>query len=249
MKKLILTAALAVGAMTSAMAGQITPAETAVVAKAPNAFLSNPNFNILKETKISENLRHLDINVRVMGKNGAETRPVKAFAGVIDGKEYVMTGTIYTPEGTVLKLPLNKDILSEGKTWTVGEGSEELYLVTNPSCSWCAKFEKQVHDGTNDAFFKKYKVNVILMPFGGGATEKAKWVLSAKTDAERAERYKSLMVDVDSSWTSFKPTNNADLNAEIAKSNRAAKELGATGTPAFFTSNFDQIKNWPALLK
>lgn len=244
MKKLILTAALVAGTFTSVFA-----AGEVVAPKVETGFLANPNFQIVKEEKISENLRSLSMNIKVMGPNGPEVRPVKAFAGVIDGKEYVMTGTVYGPDGQVLKIPLDKGIVDAGTAWTFGEGAEELYLVTNPSCSWCSKFEKQVHDGNNAEFFKKYKVHVILMPFGAGAEEKAKWVLSATTDAERAERYTALMVNGDSTWTSFKPTDVVGVNLAIEKSNAAAKEMGATGTPAIFDAEFNQIKNWPALLK
>lgn len=258
MKKFILAATIAASTAAVLNAAEVVKQEVVTVgpvtvtkAVAPTqSFLNNPNFQVVKEHQISPNLKGVNLNVKIMSKQGPQSKKVKAFAAQIDGKEYVITGTIYDPVGKILSVPTDIDAptLKAGISWTMGSGNKEVYLVTNPSCPWCEKFEVQAH---NSNFLKNHKVNVILMPFHPNANEKAQWVLSAASDAERAKRYTDLMVNKDNSWRNFKPdaAEATRLNALINKGNAAAKAIGASGTPALFDASYSKIENWPALMK
>ena len=100
-------------------------------------------------------------------------------------------------------------------------------------------------------FFKKYNAKFILMPFHADATEKSYWILSAKTEKEKAERMKLVMNGKDLAWKNYKPSKEEKIKLDmlIKKSEDAAAELEATGTPALFDSEFKPIKNWPALMR
>lgn len=247
MKKILLLASM-VGVFTSnLLAGTVlTDAKVSELVKG-NPILSSKEFQVKKAEAISDNLTALKLNVTMMTQKGPMEREAQGYVAKIDGKTYTFLGGAYGDKGEKVSVSMDKKAIEAGVLWSHGTGSEEIYLVTNPSCPWCTKFEEA---SSKDAeFLKKYKVNVLLMPFHEGAVEKAYWVLSAKTGAEKAERYKKVMLEGNEDWKKFTPTaeQKTALDAELAKSLAAAKELNAEGTPAVFNSKFETV-NWPTLL-
>jgi hypothetical protein len=246
MKKLGLIS-ISAAMLTGSLYADVLTVEQVSTIKSSNKILMNPNINI-KKGEVNDNLTHLKIGIMFQTQKGVSERDAEAFIVKAGEKEYTFLGGGYDSDGEKLSLPINTELVEAGVAWTVGEGNETLSLVTNPSCPWCQKFEKKAHDSD---FFKKYKVNVYLMPFHEGATEKSYWVLDGKTDAEKSERFKSVMLDNNTTWKDFKPTpeQKASFDETIKKSLDAAKEIGASGTPAVFDSKYTQIQNWPSLME
>lgn len=241
MNKKIAIAGLSLALGVSTLAAASAPSEK-------SGFLANPNFTVKKEHSFSKNLKAVNMDVRVRQKNGEiGYNNTDVFVANIDGKEYVISGKVYDEKGQVLKMPIDKAAVDKGVVWSVGTGETELYLVTNPSCPWCAKFEKKAHESD---FFKKFKVNVIILPFHANAIEKTKWVLAGETEADKAQRFKDVMINNNMQWQTFKPDTALDvtLNKLIAESEAAAKSLGATGTPSLFDASFNKVDNWPQLM-
>lgn len=249
MKKLIKLSAICALGMSSLFAGEVLSTDKINEMLKDNKVLSNPNVSVKKAEKISENLTTLKLGVKYQTQQGVTERPAQGFLVNVDGKEYTFLGGGYDEEGAKVAFSLDSKVIEEGTAWSHGTGPEVIYIVTNPSCPWCEKIEQSIADSKD--FLTKYTVKSVLMPFNQFAEEKATWVLAGKDDAEKAERYKKLMVDKDESWKSFKPTaeEKTKIDALIAKSLDAARELEAEGTPAVYDSKFQQIENWPALVK
>lgn len=233
---------------SSALAGTaLTPEQTSALVK-DNKILANPNVTVEKVEKASENVNVLKLKVKYQTQQGVTDRPAQAFIVKVDGKDYTFLGGGFDQNGEKLNISLDAKVINEGALWSHGTGPEVIYLVTNPSCPWCQKFEKAATESAD--FYKKYTVKTFFMPFHANAEEKAAYVLAGKTDAEKAERYKKMMVDNDESWKSFKPTpeETAKYKAVMAKTSDATREFGAEGTPAVFDSKFNPIQNWPDLM-
>lgn len=214
-----------------------------------NSILNADTIQVKKGEQVSNNLKTLQLGIKFQTPQGIQERPAQAFIATIDGKNYTFLGGGYDDKGEKISLTLNKDVIEKGVLWSAGKGKDVLYVVTNPSCSWCAKLEKASSESKD--FYEKYTVKKIVMPFFDNAVEKATWILAASTDAEKAERYKKVMVDNDNTWATFKPTpeQKVKIDAELAKSLEAAKELDAQGTPAVFDGKFQPVQNWPELIK
>lgn len=248
MKKIMKLSILAIIATTSLSAKALDEKSIDNLVKG-NKLLSSETIQVKKGEKVSDNLSTLQLGIKFNSPQGIQERPAQAFVAKIDGKDYTFLGGGYDKDGEKISLSLDKKIIEDGVLWSAGKGKEVIYVVTNPSCSWCAKLEDA--SAKSQTFYENYTVKKIVMPFFDNAVEKSMWILAADTDAEKAERYKKVMVDNDNTWVSFKPTpeQKVKIDAELAKSLAAAKELDAQGTPAVFDSKFRPINNWPELIK
>jgi len=157
-----------------------------------------------------------------------------------------IAGAAFNKSGEPIVLPIDIDTVKKGISFKSGNGSKEIYVITDPECPYCQQFEKAAEGKLSD-----YKVNYILMPlsFHKNATPMSQWILSGKNDAEKAERLSKVMKG-DTTWKTEKLSNAAITKANeiISKGNSAALELGARGTPTVLDSNFKQI-DWPSLVK
>jgi len=158
-------------------------------------------------------------------------------------KKYTIIGKVINNKtGDVLKAPelVNKDIVKKGVVFTFGKGKKEIYLVTDPQCPFCRRLDKLAKKN----LYKNYKVHVILMPlpFHKYAVPMSYWILSAKTDAQKAKRMEEVLSG-GSEWEKFKPTQEEKkrLNKILQNSLNAAKELGAEGTPSVYDDNFKEL--------
>ena len=116
--------------------------------------------------------------------------------------------------------------------------------MTDPECPYCVKFEKAA-EGKLD----EYRVHVILypLPFHKKAPAMVEWIMQGKSDAERKKRlsqitlknsteYKALITDTKKPFK-YTPETQEQMN----KSLKAARELGARGTPATYDASFTQV--------
>ena len=163
---------------------------------------------------------------------------------VTTDKKYTIIGRVIDKNGKPLlpNFPKNAEIIKKGVMFTFGKGDKDIYLVTDPECPFCRMLEKQ----KKDILSKNYRVHVILMPlsFHKHAKAMSYYILAGKTDEERAKRMREVL-EGSNAWKNFHPTKEEikKFNEELAKSKKAAIELGARGTPSIYDKNFNPI-NW-----
>lgn len=164
-------------------------------------------------------------------------------------KKYTILGqVIENKSGAPLlpKFPINRSVVEKGILFSFGNGKKELYLVTDPQCPFCRMMERK----TAENLEKNYRVHVILLPlsFHRNARQMSYYILAGKNEEERAKRLKAILSG-SSEWKNYTPTpeEKAKFEAELQKSERAAEELGARGTPSVYDANFTQFP-WSQLI-
>jgi len=143
----------------------------------------------------------------------------------------------------------NKQTVKDGIVFSFGYGREDLYVVTDPECPFCRKFEKLAEQ---NHLADKYKIHVIFLPLSFHKNSKSMiyYILSAKNEQEKVKRFKKTLVG-GNEWKNFTPTKEQKENIDkiISKSEKSANELKAQGTPSFYDKNFKEIKNRGSILK
>jgi thiol:disulfide interchange protein DsbC len=143
----------------------------------------------------------------------------------------------------------NKQTVRDGVVFTIGHADKDLFIVTDPECPFCQKFEKLTEKAH---LTDKYKIHVIFLPlpFHKHSKDMIYYILSAKNDKEKAKRFKETL-NGGNAWSKFKPTTTEKENIDkiIAKSQKAAEELGAKGTPSFYDNNMNEIKDRRSLFR
>ena len=212
--------------------------------------------NVLKATPLYKQLiKQINkgkIKTKATKKDGfyiieLDTPRGKGLLYVTADKKYTILGRVLTKHGQMLvpNFPKHADIIKKGVVFTFGKGNKDLYIVTDPECPFCRMMEKE----KKDFLAKNYKVHVILMPlpFHKYAKRMSYYILAGKTDKERAKRMQKTLLG-GNEWKNFHPTKEQiqKFNAELAKSKKAADELGAQGTPSVYDKNFNPV-SWPTL--
>ncbi len=68
-------------------------------------------------------------------------------------------GSGYDKDGRAILFPKDAQTIKEGVAFSYGTGSKEIYVITDPECPYCTRFEKSVHGKLSD-----YTVHVIFFP-------------------------------------------------------------------------------------
>jgi len=190
----------------------------------------------------------LQLTVKKKGKSKISN----AFLDKDSGAVYV--GHRYNKNGKKETFPMtskNIAIIKEGISFSYGTGKKDLYIVTDPQCPYCIKFEKQAKGKLDD-----YRVHVFLYPlsFHKKAPAMVEWVMQGKNDDEKKQRLEDVMVNNSQDYKIFSPKKGQrfqysnDIKIKIDNANKAAKVLGATGTPSVYTSDFKKI-SWGSLVR
>ncbi|MCD6211513.1 MAG: thioredoxin fold domain-containing protein, partial [Sulfurovum sp.] len=95
-------------------------------------------------------------------------------------------GSAYDKEGKAITFPKDAKVVKEGVSFSYGKGSKDIYIVTDPECPYCSKFEKAIAGKMDD-----YTVHVILFPlsFHKKAPVMVDWIMQGKDDAGKKERF------------------------------------------------------------
>ncbi|MEA3456662.1 MAG: thioredoxin fold domain-containing protein, partial [Campylobacterota bacterium] len=205
--------------------------------KVKNKILQNPNLQLVGAVDKPGNYL-----LKLEGKSPRGSQLLTGFLDKKTGELHIGTG--YDRDGKPILFPKDADIVKAGVSFSYGKGSKDLYLVTDPECPYCIKFEKAAEGKLGD-----YTVHVILypLPFHKKAPAMAEWIMQGKSDAEKKERlsqitlknsteYKALITDAKKP---FKYT--PDTQKRMNRSKKAARELGARGTPATYDDSFTQV--------
>lgn len=237
-KKITLGVVAATLLLTSnlcAASGELSKKELSTIKSDFKKLLGNPNL-IMKKGIDRGSFKQIEIEAR--SQRGAQ----KFNVFLVDGVDNVLFfGKAYDKEGKSFEMPKNFDIVKAGVALTIGNGAENIYIVTDPDCPWCQKLEKEISDESR----KRYTINIIPMPLPmhHNAKNVLYWVLSAKDNKEMGERLHAHMVGNSTEWKNYSPSveDKARFDKILAASLKAANELGATGTPAIYDENLDKM--------
>jgi len=153
-----------------------------------------------------------------------------------------------------INLPLekfsgDKKVVEEGIVFSFGKGDKDLYIVTDPECPFCRRFERIAE---KSHLADKYRIHIIFLPlsFHKHSKDMIYYILSADTDQEKAKRFRETLTG-SNKWETFKPSDlqKAKIDKELKKSLKAVNELGARGTPTFYDENLTEIKNRGQIFK
>ncbi len=153
-------------------------------------------------------------------------------------------GSAYDKEGNAILFPTDAALVKEGIAFSYGNGSKEIYLITDPECPYCSKFE-QAANGKLD----EYTVHVILYPlsFHKNSPAMIEWIMAGKDDPQKRERFEEVMVKGSRAYKKLikdekKPFEySAQTKSYLKKSQIAARELNMRGTPALYDAAFQPI--------
>ncbi len=180
--------------------------------------------------------------VKAEGKSQNGSQKVMVFVDKKTGMVYF--GNAADKEGKLLRFPSDVKVIRDSVSFSYGSGKKEIYLVTDPECSYCKRFEKNAKGKLND-----YTVHVILFPlsFHKNAPAMVEWIMQGKDDKEKAERFEKIMLDGSKEYSSLikdakKPFNYSDdTKASMEKSIKAVLELDVRGTPSVFDNSFNPV--------
>ena len=211
--------------------------------KAENKVLQSPSLHLVGAVDKPGNYL-----LKLEAKSPRGTQLLTGFLDKKTGELHIGTG--YEKDGKPILFPKDADIIKAGVSFSYGKGSKDLYLVTDPECPYCIKFEKAAEGKLDD-----YTVHVILypLPFHKKAPAMTEWIMQGKSDAEKKERlsqitlknsteYRALIIDAKKP---FKYTS--ETQEKVNRSQKAARELGARGTPATYDASFTQVP-WSSIV-
>ena len=156
----------------------------------------------------------------------------------------IYIGSAYDKEGNPIVYPKDAKAIKEGVSFSYGKGSKDLYIVTDPECPYCSKFEKSVAGKLGD-----YRVHVILfpLPFHKKAPAMVEWILQGKDDAQKNVRFEEVMLKGSTAYqTLIKDAKKPFVYSEavgqaMKKMDKAVLELSVRGTPAIYDANFEPV--------
>lgn len=157
--------------------------------KTKSAVLNSPAITVEKGEEINGGMYHIKAKAVIPTPQGNKMQPVEAFVDKQSG--YTFIGGGYDNKGQKINFSVDKKIVESGVAFEFGKGSKEVYLMTDPECPFCQRFEKEL----GDKLAAGYKVNVVLYPlnFHHRAKPMTQWVLKGKTQAEKADRMHKVM--------------------------------------------------------
>jgi thiol:disulfide interchange protein DsbC len=156
----------------------------------------------------------------------------------------IYIGSGYDKEGRVITFPKDAQVIKEGIAFSYGTGSKEIYIITDPECPYCSRFEKAVNGKLDE-----YTVHVIFFPlsFHKKAPAMVDWIMQRKDDVVRKERYEQIMLKGSTAYSSLikdikKPYIYSEtVRPAMKKMEAAVLELNVRGTPAIYDKNFNPM--------
>jgi len=231
----------------------------AISSFASNLLNQKEALNILKHSPVYAQIApRLKSGLKVKGQDKGDFYLITVYNKNSEGNLFITKNLKYTIFGNILNNQTksmlhptypaepfhgNKEIVKNGVVFTIGHGKKELYVVTDPQCPFCRRFERLAEQAH---LTDKYTIHIIFLPLSFHKHSKAMiyYILSAKNNEEKAKRFKETL-DGGNEWQKFTPTKiqKAKIDKIIAKSEKAANELKAKGTPSFYDKNLKEIKN------
>ena len=238
MKHILLTLTATATLMSTVMATQTVVDQSKLPElKKLNKVLQDPVLTIKGAIEKPESYV---LKLEAKGQRGSQN--ITAFLNKKTSELYI--GSAYDKEGNAILFPKDAKIVKEGVAFSYGKGSKDIYLVTDPECPYCTKFEKAAKGKLDD-----YTVHVILFPlsFHKKAPAMTQWIMMGKDNVEKKERFEEVMLKGSTKYTELikdakKPFVYSDAaKAYLEKSTTASRELNMKGTPALYDASFNPI--------
>ena len=180
------------------------------------------------------------LKLEAKGQRGSQN--ITAFLNKKTSELYI--GSAYDKEGNAILFPKDPKIVKAGVAFSYGKGSKDIYLITDPECPYCTKFEKAANGKLED-----YTVHVILFPlsFHKKSPAMIEWIMMGKDDAQKKERFEEVMLKGSTKYTELikdakKPfVYSSTMQTYMGKSETASREMNMRGTPALYDANFNPI--------
>ena len=180
--------------------------------------------------------------LKLEAKSPQGTQNMTAYLNKKTSELYIGSG--YDKEGKSMVFPIDTKIVKEGVAFSYGKGSKEIYLITDPECPYCGRFEKAAQGKLDD-----YTVHVILFPlsFHKKSPAMTEWIMQGKDDAQKRARFEKLMLHGSTDYSVLikdakKPfAYSAEVKPYMEKSAKASRELNMRGTPALYGADFNPI--------
>ncbi len=109
--------------------------------------------------------------LKIEAKSPQGSQLITAFLDKKTNELYI--GSAYDKEGSPITFPKDAKVVNAGVAFSYGKGSKDIYIVTDPECPYCTRFEKAALGKLDD-----YRVHVILMPlsFHKKAPAMVEWI-------------------------------------------------------------------------
>jgi len=221
--------------------------QTACADNIPISEAKLQGFKVLYEALNVENITILDgidegdtYFLKLQYKKLTKQKILYAFIDKKSAKVYI--GTRYEKDGTASVFPKTKrakEKIKQGVFFTFGKGEKEIYMVTDPSCPYCKKFEKMTKGKLSN-----YTIHVIFQVFSFHKKSPAmvEWIMQGKDDNAKQARMEAVMVDGSKKYESLLSTKRSvAIEEQIAKGIKAAQMLEAMGAPMFYDKDFNRL--------
>ena len=239
MNKILVTLVTAIMLMTTLNATEVIVDKAKLhEIKMTNKVLQDPNLYL---TGAIEKPGSYILKIEARSPRGSQLVP--AFLDKKTSELYI--GSAYDKEGQPMAFPKDVKSIKEGVAFSYGnKDGKDLYIVTDPECPYCSKFEKAAKGKLDD-----YRVHVILMPlsFHKNAPAMIEWIMQGKDDAAKKERFEEVMVKGSTDYQALiKDAKNPfvyskEVGEAMKKVKSATMELNVKGTPAIYDENFTLV--------
>jgi len=164
-----------------------------------------------------------------------------------DLKEVVIGKGFKTDTQEALKIDIKTNVFLKDASFTIGSGSDEYILFTDPQCPYCQKLEKLLPQMKKNA---KFHVFLYPLSFHKNARDMSHYILSQKTN----ELKQKAMHDIANGSEDYKKIILAASTKDIAhyeelieRQVEIASFFGVSGTPSLFNVGGEAVE-WPSLL-
>jgi len=194
--------------------------------------LQDPTLTILEAVDEGENYF-----LKLQYKKKTYSKILYAF--INKKSQQLMIGNRYNKDGSISEFPKTVQAIKqikEGVFFSFGQGKKELYLITDPDCRYCKKFEK-----ASQGKLKNYRIHVIFHPFSfhKKSASMVAWIMQGKTEEEKKLRMHQVMVQDSKAYNSIKISK--ELETKIEQGYKASQALGAIGSPLLYDKKFRMI--------
>ena len=202
-----------------------------------NKVLQNPVLTIVGAIEKPESYI-----LKLEAKSPQGSQNITAYLNKKTSELYV--GSAYDKDGNAILFPTDVNIVKNGIAFSYGKGSKDIYLITDPECPYCGRFEKAANSKLD-----AYTVHVILFPlsFHKKSPAMVEWIMMGKDDTEKKARFEEIMLKGSTKYKELikdakKPFAYSESTKEyMEKSTKTARELNMRGTPALYDVNFNPV--------
>lgn len=159
--------------------------------------------------------------------------------------ETIVIGAGFNKQGQRVEFLTNMKQYKDKAIWTVGNGSKDYYVFTDPECPYCQTFEKNLVNLKSDV-----KLHFFLFPlsFHKNAKSMSKYIISQKESTGKAKAMQEIAKGSKAFLEArYSDAENRKLEKRIEENINLSKKLGVSGTPMVFDDGGRKI-NWPTLL-